>query len=117
MKHLDLDVYEPGDTIGTMSKDGKVAVFMVGSAGELIPSDNRLFSSDVGSADDIEVLHLSVRTFNVLKREGVHLVGQMMAVYDQKGEKGFEEMRNMGEVGVREVLGHIKRLRGEEEAK
>jgi DNA-directed RNA polymerase alpha subunit len=117
MKHLDLDVYEPGDVLATMSKDGKVAVFTVGPTGGLTPSDNRLFATGIGADDEIEVLQLTVRAYNVLKREGVHTVGQLLAIYDEKGEKGFEEMRNIGETSIREVMEHVKRLRGEEEAK
>jgi DNA-directed RNA polymerase alpha subunit len=115
VKHLDLDVYEPGDVLATMSKDGKVAVYTVGSAGELIPSDNRLFATGIAMSDEIEVLQLTVRSYNVLKREGVHTVGQMMSVYDERGADGFESMRNVGEVALREILDTIKRLRGEEE--
>jgi DNA-directed RNA polymerase alpha subunit len=114
MKHLELDVYEPGDMLATMTKDGKVAVLTVGPDGNLVPSDNRLFASGLSFEDPIEALDLTVRTFNVLMREGIHTIGQAIAIYDEKGSDGFVEMRNMGEKGVTEIVSHIQRLRGQD---
>lgn len=114
MRHLNLDVYEPGDMIGTMSKDGRVAIFTVNQTGALVPSDNRMFASGLSYDDGIEGLDLTVRAYNVLKREGVHTIEQMIAVYDEKGAQGFDDMRNMGEKSRDEIIGHIKRLRGED---
>lgn len=113
MKHLNLDAFEPGDMVGTISKDGKVALWTVGSDGTLVPSDNRLFSSGLTVDDDIEELKLTVRAFNVLKREGINTIGQAMEFYDEKGATGFDDMRNMGEKNRDEIVGHILRLRGQ----
>jgi len=114
MKHLEIDVYEPGDMLATMSKDGKVAVFTISPSGELVSSDNRLFNTDLTYEDPIEALDLTVRTYNVLKRERVNTIGEVAALYDEKGVAGFDAMRNMGEKGRNEIVGHIMRLRGEE---
>jgi DNA-directed RNA polymerase alpha subunit len=115
VKDLQLTVFEPGDMLGTMSKDGKVAVFTVGPAGDLVPSDNRMFASGLSMDDPIEALNLTVRTYNCLKREGVHTIEQMADLYD-KGEEAMLEVRNFGEKSAAEVSEHVKRLRGEEEA-
>jgi DNA-directed RNA polymerase alpha subunit len=111
MKELNLNVYEPGDIVGTMSKDGKVAVFTVGPDGALVPSDNRMFATGLGFDDPIEALNLTVRTYNVLKREGVHTVGQMVSIFHDKGVEGLErDYRNMGAKGSAEVAEHVQRL-------
>lgn len=115
MRDLQLTVFEPGDMLGTMSKDGKVAVFTVGPAGDLMPSDNRMFSSGLSLDDPIEALDLTVRTYNVLKREKVNTIGEAAAILDRDGPAGFAEFRNMGEKCIDEIVGHIRRLRGEEE--
>lgn len=112
MKHLDLTAFEPGDMLATLSKDGKVAVFTVAPDGALVPSDNRLFASGLTEDDPIEALDLSVRAFNVLKREGVDLIGQMTAIYDTKGAEGFDDMRNMGARSRDEIVKAINHLRG-----
>jgi DNA-directed RNA polymerase alpha subunit len=114
MKDLQLTVFEPGDMLGTISKDGKVAVFTVGPTGELVPSDNRMFQSGLTADDPIEALDLTVRTYNVLKREGVNTIADAMKVYDDEGVLGFAAFRNMGDKGVDEIVGHIRRLRGED---
>ena len=114
MKDLQLTVFEPGDMLGTMSKDGKVAVFTVSPLGELVPSDNRMFQSGLSLDDPIEALNLTVRTYNVLKREGVNTIGEMATIYDEHGPAGFAEFRNMGDKCIDEVVGHIHRLRGED---
>jgi DNA-directed RNA polymerase alpha subunit len=113
MKELQLTVFEPGDMLGTMSKDGKVAVWTVGPTGDLVPSDNRMFASGLNLDDPIEALNLTVRTYNVLKREGVHTIEQMADLYD-KGYEVMFEIRNLGEKGVAEIGDHVRRLRGEE---
>jgi len=113
MKHLDLSCYEPGDMLATMSKDGKVAVFTVSPNGELVPSDNRIFATGLSMDDPIEALNLTVRTYNCLKREGIHTVEQMADLYD-KGQEAMFEIRNFGQKSVDEVGQHVRRLRGEE---
>lgn len=111
MKDLQLTVFEPGDMVGTMSKDGKVAVFTVSPSGSLVPSDNRMFASGLTLDDPIEALNLTVRTYNVLKREGVNTIGQAADILDRDGPAGFGEFRNMGETCIKEIVGHITRLR------
>jgi len=113
MKDLQLTVFEPGDMLGTMSKDGKVAVFTVGPNGDLVPSDNRMFQSGLSMDDPIEALDLTVRTFNVLKREGINTIEEMAALHD-KGYEAMFEIRNLGEKGVAEIGEHVRRLRGED---
>ena len=112
MKHLDLSAYEPGEMFATVSKDGKVAMWTVAPDGSLVPSDNRMFATGLSYEDPIEALDLSVRTYNVLKREGVHTIKQVVSIYEEKGAKGFDDMRNMGEKSRDEIVNHIKRLQG-----
>lgn len=112
MRKLDLTVFEPGDMLGTMSKDGKVAVFTVGPMGNLVPSDNRMFASGLTFEDPIEALDLSVRAYNVLKREGINTIGEVMEIYKTKGADGFDDMRNMGVKARDEVVQRILRLEG-----
>lgn len=113
MKHLDLSVYEPGEMIATLSKDGKVAVFTVSPDGALAPSDNRLFASGLNPDDLIEELDLTVRSYNVLRREGLKTIGEVMSFYDTNGTDGLLELRNLGAKGCDEIVGHINRLRGQ----
>jgi DNA-directed RNA polymerase alpha subunit len=115
MKDLQLTVFEPGEMVGTMSKDGKVAVWTVGPDGSMVPSDNRMFQSGLTLDDPIEALNMTVRTYNVLKREGVHTIGKMVDLYDEKGVDAFNEMRNMGPKCIDEIVENIERLRGERE--
>ena len=112
MRELQLTVFEPGDMLSTMSKDGKVAVFTVSPMGDLVPSDNRMFASGLTMEDPIEALNLTVRTYNVLKREGINTIDQMVTIYDEHGRGGFQDMRNLGEKCLDEIVEHINRLRG-----
>lgn len=64
----------------------------------------------------IDVLDLSVRAYNVLRREGVHTLGDMLDRYETEGVEGFAEMRNLGDKGQIEVLGHVHRLKGGSDA-
>jgi DNA-directed RNA polymerase alpha subunit len=115
MKHLDLTVFEPGDMLATMSQDGKVAVFTVTLSGQLQPSDNRLFASGLSMDDPIESLQLTVRSYNVLKREGINTIGEMATLYDQ-GEERMFEIRNFGQKCVDEIGAVLQRLRGTNES-
>jgi hypothetical protein len=112
MKHLDLTVFEPGDMVATMSQDGKVAVFTVALSGALQPSDNRLFASGLSMDDPLESLDLTVRTYNCLKREGIHTIGEMAELYD-RGEEAMFEIRNLGQKSVDEIGAVLQRLRGD----
>jgi DNA-directed RNA polymerase alpha subunit len=113
MKDLHLTVFEPGDMIGTMSKDGKVAIWSVTTEGALSPADSRLFGNTTGLTTEtpIEELDLTVRTFNTLKREGVNTVGDILDVHDEKGDEGFLDMRNMGQKNLDEINDWITQLR------
>ena len=116
MKHLDLSVFEPGDMIGTLSRDGKVTIWTVNPDGTPVQSDNRLFGNTTGLTPEstLEDLDLTVRTYNCLKRERVNTVGELLAFYDAKGRDGLLDIRNFGEKGVDEVERWIKNLRAEE---
>lgn len=116
MKYLDLAVFEPGDMIGTLSKGGKVALWTVLPDGSLAPSDNRLFASGLSAEDPLDMLDLSVRSFNVLKREGLNSIGDLLDFYDKVGgPDGLDKIRNMGQCSRDEIVSHIRRLRGEPE--
>lgn len=113
MRHLDVTVFEPGDILATMSQDGKVAIFMVSTGGALVPSDNRMLFTGMAMDDGIEVLQLSVRTYNLLKRNSVNTLKEMLEFYDQ-GEEAISEIRNFGQRSIDEVREHVHRLRGED---
>lgn len=55
--------------------------------------------------DPIETLSLSVRGFNVLKREGVNTLGQLLEAEDR-----LPRMRNIG-MALTEARNHINRIR------
>ena len=85
MKDLQLTVFEPGDMLGTISKDGKVAVFTVGPRrGTGARRTTGCSQSGLNMDDPIEALNLTVRTYNVLKREGINTIEEMAALYDER---------------------------------
>ena len=108
MKRLEADVYQPGEQVGTMSKDGKVAIFTVDDNGGL----RRGLGPFVDLNDPLEEWHIGVRTYNCLKREGVDTIGQMIDLWDEKGPEGLLEIRNFGEKCVTEVRALVTQLRG-----
>lgn len=54
--------------------------------------------------DPIETLNLTVRGFNVLKREGVNTLGDLLEAEDR-----LADMRNIGKA-LPEVIGHVGRI-------
>jgi DNA-directed RNA polymerase alpha subunit len=115
MRQLDLTVFEPGDTVGTMSADGKVCLWTVNAEGCLVSANHRLFGnpSGVTSGDDIEVLKLSTRSFNILKREKVNTVGELLSFWDLKGEAGLSAMRSITGANVSEIRSWVEELRSQ----
>lgn len=61
----------------------------------------------------IDELNLSVRPYNVLRREGINTIGQLLTLYREQGVDGLYDMRNMGSKACTEVLAEIQRLEGE----
>jgi DNA-directed RNA polymerase subunit alpha len=57
------------------------------------------------SGDPIEVLDLTVRSYNVLKREGVNTIGALIDAVPR-----LDQFRNLGDKGQEEVMGHIRRI-------
>ena len=107
MKRLDLTVFEPGETVGTLSADGSVMLWQVTDGGTLVAADRRLMFPDDAQ---IEVLGLSVRAYNVLKREGVNTVGELLAFYRKHGDEGLDEVRNIGHA-AQEIRTAVAKLR------
>jgi len=114
-RQLDLTVFEPGDTVGTMSTDGRVALWTVTPAGELVRADSRLFGNVNGFTLEtpIDELRLTVRTFNVLKRAGVHTVGDLLTFTHERDDDEMMEIRNFGQNSVAEVREWAAKLRSE----
>jgi DNA-directed RNA polymerase alpha subunit len=115
MRQLDLAVFEPGDTVGTMSADGQVCLWTVNTEGGLTPANHRLFGNPAGitAGDDIEVLKLSVRSYNLLKRENVNTVGELLNFWDLKGEAGLAAMRSVTGANVSEIRSWVEELRNQ----
>lgn len=107
MRNLTITIHEPGEMFGTLTRDGRVALFTVSADGTLKPSDNRLFAGDDA---EIETLQLTVRAYNVLKREGINTVGEMLAFVNENGPSGLSQLRNLGEKGVDEILDKAREL-------
>lgn len=113
MRHLDLDVFEPGETVATVSHDGRVFLHVVGPNGELTGASGGVLGDGFDIDDTIETLDLSVRAYNVLKRENVNTVGQLLDVYDSKGPEGMmNDFRNLGLKATDEITTKIRQLRG-----
>lgn len=110
MKHLDLDVFEFGDALATMSKDGRIVMYRVGDDGMPVVAGSPL-TAHLGKDDGIEVLKLTVRTYNCLQREGLRTVGALLDFYDEKGLDGFRDIRNFGEKNTKEILDTVTNLR------
>jgi hypothetical protein len=110
MRQLDLTVFEPGDTVGTMSQDGHVALWTVSIDGSLVRADSRLFGNVTGFTLEtpIDELLLQVR-----KREGVHTVGDLLTFTHERDDASMFEIRNMGQKNVDEIRGWATRLRSE----
>lgn len=67
----------------------------------------------VGSAlVGIDTLGLSTRAFNLLKREDVDTVGDLLSFFDRKGTEGLDAMRNMRPEDRDEIVAQVSRLRG-----
>lgn len=113
MRHLEITVFEPGEMVGTMTADGKVALWTVAPDGTLATADNRLFGDALAlHADDpLETLDLTTRSYNLLKRNGVHTVGDLVTYYERVGREGLFDIRNMSEKCVDEIVGHVLKLR------
>ena len=56
---------------------------------------------------DIEVLDLSVRTFNSLKRTGITIVGEVLEMLD-RGPNAMLAIRNFGEKSLDELVTRLK---------
>ncbi len=110
MRQLDLTVFEPGDTIGTLSADGQVQVWRVATGGSIVPA-GAVFSLP-STSESIDSLDLTVRTYNLLKREGVSTIAEMLNLYASKGPEGLLDLRNFGQRSVDEVAGWVARLNG-----
>jgi DNA-directed RNA polymerase alpha subunit len=61
----------------------------------------------------IDVLDLPIRPYNVLRREGIHTVGQLLRCYKNEGIQGFEDMRNLGFKGTEAILAAIQKWEAE----
>jgi DNA-directed RNA polymerase subunit alpha len=114
-RQLDLTVFEPGDTVGTMSQDGHVALWTVSIDGSLVRADSRLFGNVTGFTLEtrIEELDLQVRTFNLLKREGINTVGDLLTFTHENDDEAMLAIRNMGVKNVAEIREWAARLRSE----
>jgi hypothetical protein len=70
---------------------------------------------------DIEVLNdlgLSIRGYNVLKREGVHTIEELWMGLNDRGKAYLYDMRNMGEraaISVTEALRRFQEINGLED--
>jgi DNA-directed RNA polymerase alpha subunit len=115
MRQLDLTVFEPGDTVGTMSQDGHVALWTVTIDGNLLRADSRLFDNATGFTLEtpIEQLNLQVRTYNLLKREKVDTVDDLLTFTHEKDDDAMLAIRNMGVKNVDEIRNWAAKLRSE----
>jgi hypothetical protein len=115
MRQLDLTVFEPGDTVGTMSSDGHVALWTISTDGSLVRADSRLFGNVNGFTLEtkIEELDLQVRTFNVLKREGIHTVGDLLTLTHERDDTSLREIRGMAQGSITEIREWADKLRSE----
>jgi hypothetical protein len=59
-----------------------------------------------GRSEPIDDLELSVRSYNCLKREGIHTVGALLA----RSETDLLDLRNFGQRGVDEVQAELSKL-------
>jgi DNA-directed RNA polymerase alpha subunit len=101
MKHL--SVFEVGEVIHTITESGEITAWTVNAEG--IP--RRI------SERPIEELGLTVRTYNLLKREGVNTVGDLLDFHDGRGVNGMSEIRNFNKPSVDEVVRRVARIRAE----
>jgi DNA-directed RNA polymerase subunit alpha len=102
---------QPGDA---MASAGKTLVELFGLAHELNMNAEGI---DIGPspADElvaeqlstpIEALELTVRSFNCLKREGVHTVGELIG----RSEADLMDIRNFGSKSIEEVKDKLRSL-------
>lgn len=117
MRHLDLEVHEPGDMVATMSKEGRVSLWTINLDGELVRSDTRLWGNITGLTYEskLEEMDLTVRTYNCLKREAINTVGDLIQIWDTKGPDGLLDIRNFGQHSVDEVKEKLDMLRSVKE--
>ena len=65
----------------------------------------RMYLSPQMSAETIETLDLSVRSYNSLKRAGFHTVGELAEAV--AGGMSLKSIRNCGRTSAREIMEHL----------
>jgi hypothetical protein len=125
MKRLDLTVFEPGDTITTSTATGDLKFWIVKEDGLLLQPDYGPLAdpprAPVNSETSLDALNLTVRTYNLLKREGIETYGGLGKWWREQvtggritPDEGASEIRNFGTSSVHEVrdllaFGPVKR--------
>lgn len=127
-RNLTVPIFTPGEIIG-VDVGGTIQFYAITLGGDLSPAGR---AADPAPSDPLtidptthqavpttretplEFLNpmLSVRAYNVLKREGVHTIGNLLDFYEGNGEDGFADMRNMGQKAQDEIVDRIRLLQG-----
>ena len=66
---------------------------------------------DTGKNADIEVMDLSFRSYNCLKRTGVSTIGELTDWIKNRGTQ-WTAIRNLGKKGIEEISGALKKFTG-----
>lgn len=111
MKTMNVNIFEPGDVFAVSGGAG-LEFYRITRDGGITAIEPTPITALPAPEEGIEILNLSVRPYNVLKREGIHTIGDLLAYWGAHGEDGLGEMRNMGEIARREVVGKILDLKG-----
>ena len=115
MKPLSLTVYEPGDTITTATATGDLCFWIVQEDGVLAkPAYGPLADpppAPISADSPIEDLNLTVRTYNLLKREEIVTYRDLVEWWtrmQREGQidlaSGSSEIRNFGTGSINEVV-------------
>lgn len=130
---ITIPVFEPNEVLGILAprENGyplEVRLFRVGLDGKSIEPDGGepIKELDIASMpepetpeltskpiedESIEILGLSSRAFNVLDREDIHTVGDLLDFYHERGSNGLLDLHRMGMKGHDEVIGKINDVR------
>lgn len=115
MKHLDLTVFEPTEIVATVATDGTVTIWTVQADGSLVAKNLNVNGNGTRRVDEKLPLEefdprLTTRTYNILKREGVHTAGQLLEFYVRV--PGLDTVRGMTPASNEEIRTTVEKMRG-----
>lgn len=115
MPEMTIPVFKPSDYIAVrtatsltfhrVNVDGSITPH-----GAFSPAPEAAPEFRITRATELETLVLSTRLYNLLRREGVRTVGEMVDLYATKGSDGLSGIRNFNPEAIEEIEAWFARL-------